>query len=292
MVTLGDKEKIRKPFRFENMWTRDLNYFWVIKRAWQSTFQGDLMRNFNHKLIATKKNLAKWNQLHFRSIHDQIRLAKAKLQKVELDTLNDFKRELQARKNLNEVLKREEIFWKQKSRIKWLREGDRSTKFFHASTIIRRRRNYISTLKSFEGTWTYGRESIDKLFLEGFKKQFMPARTTFPNGLDGLLDSSISEQQNEALCLILEATEIEEALNQINSDKASGSDGFPDSFYKLHWEIIKTDVVAMVKCFFEQARMPHFLNRVNIVLIPKKENAGAINDYRTIALCNIAYKII
>ncbi len=40
----------------------------------------------------------------------------------------------------------EEIFWKQKSRVKWLKEGKRNTKFFHRSTIENRTHNRISSI--------------------------------------------------------------------------------------------------------------------------------------------------
>lgn len=39
----------------------------------------------------------------------------------------------------NSVLKQEEIYWFQKSRVEWLQLGDRSTAFYHATTLNRRR---------------------------------------------------------------------------------------------------------------------------------------------------------
>lgn len=45
------------------------------------------------------------------------------------------------------------MFWLQKSRNTWLREGDQNTKFFHLSTVIIRRRNKLEGLNNVEGVW-------------------------------------------------------------------------------------------------------------------------------------------
>lgn len=48
----------------------------------------------------------------------------------------------------------------QKSRITWLQEGERNTRFFHTSAIIRRRRNRVERLQLEPGVWC---EEQDKL---------------------------------------------------------------------------------------------------------------------------------
>ncbi|CAA0841001.1 DNAse I-like superfamily protein, partial [Striga hermonthica] len=42
-------------------------------------------------------------------------------------------------------------YWQQKSKIKWLKEGDGNTKFFHAYAQQRRRMNAIIRLVSARG---------------------------------------------------------------------------------------------------------------------------------------------
>ena len=54
---------------------------------------------------------------------------------------------------MNEWLRRNEAFWIQKSRELWLKDGDKNSRFFHLSTVIRRKRNSIDAIKNDFGEW-------------------------------------------------------------------------------------------------------------------------------------------
>lgn len=57
-----------------------------------------------------------------------------------------LKLEVKLKDSLNEVLRQKEMTWLQKSRVQWIKGSDLNTKFFHTSTIIRRKRNKIEGL--------------------------------------------------------------------------------------------------------------------------------------------------
>ena len=87
--------------------------------------------------------------------------------------------------------------------------------------------------------------------------------------------------------------EIKGAVFGSASDKAPGPDGFTGAFFKSCWDIIKADLVAVVNQFstLHTANL-HWLNSANIALIPKKEGAEEITDFRPISLIHAVGKII
>ena len=49
----------------------------------------------------------------------------------------------QLRKEINDLLDSEEIYWGQRSKTHWLKKGDKNTKFFHARAFERQKQNTI-----------------------------------------------------------------------------------------------------------------------------------------------------
>lgn len=74
---------------------------------------------------------------------------------------------------------------------------------------------------------------------------------------------------------------VRNAINQMQSNKAPGPDGFTETFFKKCWDIIKVDTMRAINYVGNlHAANPSWLNSANIVLLPKKEGAEGIADYR------------
>lgn len=69
------------------------------------------------------------------------------------------------------LLKEQRTFWKQRSKIKWVKEGDAGTKFFHAHATIRNRKNSITVLHDNLGNRVSDHESKAALLWNAFKKR-------------------------------------------------------------------------------------------------------------------------
>lgn len=86
-------------------------------------------------------------------------------------------REVKAHSQLSLVLEKEKIFWRQRSRVNWLREGDPNTKFFHTMANGHRNHKHISRIL-LEKTWVENDSKIGVAFsnhfhsLYGTKKSF------------------------------------------------------------------------------------------------------------------------
>ena len=106
--------------------------------------------------------LKKWNKEVFGHCQIRIDVLLTKIQEIQKAdcTEENYRKEAHLQAKLNEWLLRNEILWKQKSREVWLKEGDKNSKFFHFSTIIRRRRNSIDALKNDSGEWITDRGEI------------------------------------------------------------------------------------------------------------------------------------
>lgn len=104
-----------------------------------------------------------------------------------------LERELKMERNL--ILQQEEMLWLQKSRIEWLKSSDKNTRFFHTSTVVRRRRNMIQTLKDYDGNWVEGKEQLKDMAVAFYADLFRSNRCTFSPFITGLFPNVETRHQ-------------------------------------------------------------------------------------------------
>lgn len=85
---------------------------------------------------------------------------------------------------------------------------------------------------------------------------------------------------------------IRKVVFSMAADKSPGPDGFTAEFFRATWGITGGDVVQAVQSFFEKGFLPKGINSTILSLIPKKDEAVYMKDYRPISCCNVIYKVI
>jgi hypothetical protein len=149
-----------KPFRFEKFWLTHPDFQELSQQWWENAeiHHGTRMYRFQQRLKNFKHQLRQWNKDAFGNIfHDQKEIEQKleDIQKRNIQTGHTDAQQQQEedtlKRQLEERYKQEEILWKQKSRVQWLKEGDKNSKFFHRSMIHRRFINRITKLEDNQG---------------------------------------------------------------------------------------------------------------------------------------------
>ncbi len=280
--TWPSNESNPRPFRFVAAWTRDHRCADVVEHAWKKNCNGSMCLRLQRKQQNTKSALKKWNRDVFGHCQKRINDITEQLQKIQHKdcTEENYKFEVMLQSEMNEWLLRSEMLWRQKSREMWLKDGDRNSKFFHLSTLIRRRRNLVDAIKSNSGDWITNKKEIKKVFLSNFIEQFSEEEVDFPSDLENLISPIISTEENESLCSIPTPQEIKKVVFEMYDLKAPGPDGLLALFYKKYWDVVGSDVVKAVTNFFYSGKMFQEINKSLIVLIPKVPQSFFLQSFK------------
>jgi len=173
LLTLSPLTNLKRDnfFRFETMWATHPYLQQIICNWWD----GD--NNIHFSIVNFQKKVTEWNYTTFGNIFCKKRKIMKRLKGIQKSSnyaYNSFLIQLEDSliKEYNHLLWIEEEFWKLKSRVNWLNEGDANTRFFHTTTLNRRRRNRIVNVLSEEGKWIYNQNEIKISTFNYFNKLF------------------------------------------------------------------------------------------------------------------------
>eukprot|EP00253_Pinus_taeda_P023717 PITA_23717 len=287
------------PFKYSANWNRLPTAREVVYAAWTQHVEGSPTHIWETKLKKARQDLKNWAKSNYQEPEEHKKKIKQELeevqQRIETQGLSqqnkDHEDKLYAQ--LCQTLREEETKSILKSRQLWLQEGDKNTAYFHKQATVRKIRNTVSEIMDDERNSYNTQQSIKEAATKHFSKLL-----TEDKGAEDYLSMlqhmsiKVNQEMNSKLMKEVEEEEVGEAIWSLHPDKAPGPDGFPISFYREYWIMIKKDLLKMIRWVMKKGNMGGFTNSTYLALIPKENRPSSFSRFRLIYLCNSAYKIM
>lgn len=284
-------------FRFESCWLHCHSLPDVVSNSWMSAIHGsDPISIFNAKAERLRNALTAWSRgfssvLKCQSSNCLTWIAWLESAE-EVRSLSSLECSLRPRLKLRyeELSLIEEIRWKQRSRVRWLREGDANTKFFHLRASCRRSINSISQLSDGNNLLSTPVPIANHLY--SFFSSQLGRATQISASISFSLLYGQPDVDLSFLVSPFTSEEVKLAVWSSAPDKAPGPDGFPILFYRRFWHLLKTDILEIFRVFFHGSVDLSSLNSGWICPIPKAPSFLLASDLRPISLIHSLGKII
>ncbi|XP_010518542.1 PREDICTED: uncharacterized protein LOC104793811 [Camelina sativa] len=178
-LILTRPKKFLRRFMFDKRWIDKPG----LKEAVLNGWGGDdiyVERSIMKKIQNCKRSISIWKKNNQTNSEKLIKNLQEKIDETYEDDEASSETLLNLKWQLCEAYREEEAYWHQKSRELWFAEGDKNTKFFHASTKQKRARNKIIDILNHLEVWVDTEEGIEKVSVEYFSNLFSSSNASDP----------------------------------------------------------------------------------------------------------------
>lgn len=123
-----------KPFHYEDVWQSHVEYDKFIAEAWRRNHAGPGLAGIQETLQKLQTELGSWGAQEFGCLAKKVKKLQKKLEVLRKQSIGrgPSDEEKATMLKLREALRQEEIWIRQRSRVPWLRQGDRNTAYYQA----------------------------------------------------------------------------------------------------------------------------------------------------------------
>ena len=211
------------------------------------------------------------------------------------DNLQNFNSLLLDKKKQLQKIRENKIKGQQiRSKLQWLKEGEKPTKFF----CNLENKNFIEkTVKKLQ-TSTGKMITHQKELLENIKNYYTCLFKNKDNTLSEvnlhklLKNVKINKVSDLSLGNMLQEEELGKVLMTMKNNKSPGIDGITSEFLKVFWGRLKTFICKALNSCFIKGKLSTSLRQGIIICIPKgNKDRSLMKNWRPITLLNVIYKI-
>lgn len=130
-----------------------------------------MIKHWGQKLRGWRKSSPRNSEVNIRVLEDQL----DRVGEEAFFYANMYK---EVERNLRGAILEEEEYWRNKSRVEWLKKGDWNTAYFHARVTQRRVQNRIHGLEDEMGVWNEGDLEVRGIILRYFGSIFSSGGST------------------------------------------------------------------------------------------------------------------
>lgn len=227
----------------------------VVERSWKEGIEGWGCYVFKEKLKRLKGALRSWNVEQIGIIDQTISALRSEIQTLDLidDAFGLSEEEVCSRNEASAKLLRQLHIRKsllaQKSKLKWLKEGDVNSKLFHRA-FNSRRKNGLGGLEVVDD-----RVRVKDFISEHFRLHFQKKRGAMVQLDRNIETSTLGEEDRDILTRSFLEKEVQQAVMECEGSRSPGPDGFNLIFYKICWNIIKEDLMRVLLEFHDNGRL-------------------------------------
>lgn len=195
-------------------------------------------------------DLSSWGKKLKSKFRDEISLVKQRIEHLRScpDATSDELFNVE-RNKLTALLIQEEKFWKQRSKVHWLKDGDQNTRFFHSIATSRKKQNNIKKQVGNNGNEVSDLPDICGVASSYFSDLF-EAHSSQPSIITSLISPQLNNGDNDVLLAPFILDEFRLAIMNMESNFAPGPDGFNLAFYKHFWRYFMLDALGWTMVIF------------------------------------------